>query len=1640
MSPLLTEQSPTTQGVLWQPPTSVGGQPASATTDPAGNKTAGPGDQHHAPQPAGHAQHTQAIDDRVAVPRQNADRDTVASTQNAHTAHRAAPTVAVAVHQDSGVAMASQPDPPPDAQRNSSFKGLPPIRRNSSFGLSSIDVMQEAEQRVSADDEASAAATQNGSHQHEQTHVNQHEATLQPTENATNQSMGVDSNATLVGQDGTNRTGRSSLSKEPMRYYQPPTQPPSQQLQYDLSVPSQLQQGQGQRPAGHPGSGSPQPPSGWRLEESHLSEPLHVARRRAGTENSQQPSAYGLEKETGVPGPMSPESTGYEPGPAPAAPAALAPAGPPAPTLAPGPQPPRGRTSDVPPSSAQRYPELFRPAGQPQQQQQYGYGYANPQDQPMPGYKPYPPRVSYDGKAHESGFEATSAQAEERGRRKSSGIFKGIGDRFARATSRERRTSVSDQGPAQLNMQNGSNYPTEQPQEPKKRRPSFILASLRSRPSMDAVSSHRPDSPAMSQTQESQAPEGSIMSKSEKKKSLLGSKISAAQQKFIPGSISRSSTPSLVNDTASTGTGAGANDNPSMGPPKKRFSGFADKAAGFTSRFRQGHDGHQKPGTSHSAVSSASGLPQDPAGQVSSPAPKAPGRNIGTSDSTSSFKMAPPHPPHSRDRSGSGGSFGMASPPAPGSEQQERRGRRGSFTGMMSNLMGGRSSSKSRQSEEPQQPALQNFYGPQHNAAPSGPVPQPPVHREIPSPTSPPSAHGRTPSWDGSQRASRHLSGGYVQPSRPSPLAQESSATAGESAVHPDANRSVHSPAPPSERQYAASPTKTASDGRMSPMPASQARDATQSPGPSATPGPKESEAPKSPLASSGASASGSEQPPQAESQTPGEPSKSPASDDAPISPVKRQPTPHTTALLSSMAATSESQPPVPDLPPQSQTPTQPTAQAPQTTTQDSPASHVRHDSPISQTTQRQTPQVPVGPSREGTPVAQPQQQQPPPPPQQAASPVRPYGNQPPPQQGPVALNGPPGGRYPQQPLGAPGHQNQQMYKQPPGPPPQRRAPNGQFPQQQPSGPPMQQGFSQQAAPAQGQPPATQPEGQEPKWKGWKNRVSNQMAQMTAPSGQGKQEGEAKPQKESWKNRFSSQLAQAPPQGNEVKTEKPTKEGKPGWKDKVTGQLSQIAPQSGQDKHEKSDKTSTGDKLFGAFKKGPKPGESTAPAPPPKTSPQRPPVQPEQQQWRPSPAQQGRGMPPQQWAGHPAYGQYAYQGQVRPGPPTMLPGQYQQYQQQPPHPQQQQYQQAQWAAAGQPPPAQQQWPAYGQQQVRRPPEPQYDSVPIPKGYNAVHGEGSTAPTNYNVGRQVSPQGQYFGGQQSYAQQQGDFPQGQAPAGQSPVMSPPVAAGASQQVQQIQQTAPVRSGSATPGEHGGFNLPIQGNVTPGDEPQTSPLRGGRPPNVRHASVVSDAGYSIESGALGGTGQRVLPPGQPQQGHHLQTQSSTASLNAQAPSRGSSQVSSSTEVAQPKQSVPRRPVSLSPDAALEGKYESNAKNLTVDVEKSKQDTDDIYDVTPRLHQDRTGVSDVSKSNSNGSAEAPKSPVKDKQDEDAAHIELEDTADARMRTMRLNSQEEKIFYDPEGDIPKMSATSYPGQEWNPYGEPEFADFRDD
>lgn len=155
------------------------------------------------------------------------------------------------------------------------------------------------------------------------------------------------------------------------------------------------------------------PAGPWKLEESHLSAPLHqVSRKRSGTSESQQ-FTYGLDKETGLTSPASPTS----------------------------PQtaiPSRQRAiNNLPPSSAQRYPELFT-SNQIQYHQPESI---NSGKHDAPNMKI--PHVFPRSQSNELGSSGAAA-LDNRGRRKSSGIFKEFGHRFTRAASRERRGSQTE--------------------------------------------------------------------------------------------------------------------------------------------------------------------------------------------------------------------------------------------------------------------------------------------------------------------------------------------------------------------------------------------------------------------------------------------------------------------------------------------------------------------------------------------------------------------------------------------------------------------------------------------------------------------------------------------------------------------------------------------------------------------------------------------------------------------------------------------------------------------------------------------------------------------------------------------------------------------------------------------------------------------------------------------------------------------------------------------------------------------------------------------------------------------------------------------------------------------------------------------
>jgi hypothetical protein len=153
---------------------------------------------------------------------------------------------------------------------------------------------------------------------------------------------------------------------------------------------------------------------------------------------------------------------------------------------------------------------------------------------------------------------------------------------------------------------------------------------------------------------------------------------------------------------------------------------------------------------------------------------------------------------------------------------------------------------------------------------------------------------------------------------------------------------------------------------------------------------------------------------------------------------------------------------------------------------------------------------------------------------------------------------------------------------------------------------------------------------------------------------------------------------------------------------------------------------------------------------------------------------------------------------------------------------------------------------------------------------------------------------------------------------------------------------------------------------------------------------------------------------------------------------------------EQQAPHTPVSA---AQVNGGESKNSANLSVDVAKAEADKeDDIYDATPRIVQGKMGQKSPepaapTQSPTPATKAIPAPTITTEKKEAPAGgssfaMELEDTEEARKRTIRLDSQEEKIYYDPadDDDNPTMSATSYPGQEWNPYGEFDYSDLGDE
>ncbi|KAM4061183.1 hypothetical protein HRG_009936 [Hirsutella rhossiliensis] len=286
-----------------------------------GNGVTQPQDASQLPEQRDVAQ-DQALDDWVVVPRQDNDEQQVASLP---AAARAQPT-ASSQGDDGGVALQpyiqAQNDVP---KRTSSFVGLPPIRRSSTFGITTR--AKRASRRFSLDDD--------------DVRDNGNDRGFSVTGDGSRRSVGPEEPLPLIpwsvlqfGSSTEPALGDNGISGAPVPKQEQPRGPehlerPVQSKLQAIQLPA-LESSDAALPVHtrlSPMLASPIPglaTGPWKLEESHLSEPLHsVTRHRPGTASSQQPMFYGYDKETGSPDHL------------------------------------RQRSFDVPPSSAQRWPDLF---------------------------------------------------------------------------------------------------------------------------------------------------------------------------------------------------------------------------------------------------------------------------------------------------------------------------------------------------------------------------------------------------------------------------------------------------------------------------------------------------------------------------------------------------------------------------------------------------------------------------------------------------------------------------------------------------------------------------------------------------------------------------------------------------------------------------------------------------------------------------------------------------------------------------------------------------------------------------------------------------------------------------------------------------------------------------------------------------------------------------------------------------------------------------------------------------------------------------------------------------------------------------------------------------------------------------------
>ncbi|KID82666.1 hypothetical protein MGU_10001 [Metarhizium guizhouense ARSEF 977] len=1509
-----------------------------------------------------------------------------------------------------GIEQSSNRPIPPESEgepkRSSSFIGLPPIRRSSTFGLTPKSKARRATDRFPIDDDdddddpsshASIADAPANPPVPQVTNNHPADAITAPSQHIKDEKAGMDIPRSEAALDGPHSDVARRL-QHPPQLQAPFAMGPKQQPQIKTETP-QTQNPQSSRPWMHhthraPFSGQ------WKLEESRLSEPLNpVSKNRPGTAGSQQQIMYGFDKETGIsfpefnlprPGQDQTHQPPQHPIPNPMAP-----------------PPPRQR-SDVPPSSAQRWPELF--AYPPDQRP--GSNFRN---SGQPYHPPYQKTLARDGcampraQAGEFAIPGVVPADEDRGRKsRNSGLFKDLGQRIARAASRERRSSM-DQRPATNDLRgdgaSDSSIGTGELPEQGRRRPSFLFGRS-GRASTDPDPRHHVWTGQEQSFQEEQPP--STPPPGGKRRSLLAG---GRGGKLGPSRLSKSPSSNLEQVQGTSPTTQPTEGLSDTTPQKRRFSGIS-KVSNLLSRNKH----ENKPSLSELQP------------EVESLEPPVPAFKLLGRPSTANSAAS------SQERRAD--------------ESPDRRGRRPSMSDLISGILGKRSASKAGEpieamdsqvlsqhhlSMHPQSADIREHriaQPEQHERRyPHSPdqVIMPPRHVDAPgllkgddsqtevlpagnqahiqpqslrSPQSIPFQQRQSPAADqskprppgmgngqpqgvsGSDQPQRHYSPAaagepshvptqqhgsqqsmgfmgqsdgmqppamnidpsirFVRPSQPSPLGLVPRNFREQ--TEPDSASAVQS----GQQIDGENPIEQREEPRLS---SPVARSTEQQQAVSAESHPQPDREAHSPGHADGEIIRISTVSPDlsatsdwkaAEHHEDAHPNEDRKNDSIDLS-DERDFTVVRQSKQPALEEISQREPPRRTDPVDKSVPVAPIVQQTVVSPQSSPQQSQTAGGPMISPGESQKLHVSQGPANENRQS-----------PRQDTRTEQLHG---------LGLQMPhpgqqAGPQYSQYPVHAqqlqqiqPGQQQPQRMQQPySGMPPQAGGPPGAPGPATQFGMPNHQYLIQQDprfySPQAQQTKAPQKESPGSRWKGLTKRMSEQMSQLGHHS---------------------------------TTQEKPEKTERP-----------------------------TGNKLLGAFKRNSKQSDTQQPGPIHGGATNHP-----TGQW-----QNAQQQPYQLYRGQQCIENLKQPGQHQPLDPSSIP--------MPPSQGHSFYAPAPVAVT----PGHQAPRENPTQQARPQPEsePQYDYVPIPQGYAAVHGEGMVLPTAYNVGRQF-PQMNLIQTQQHYGQHSPRMPHQPQSRQQPKQAASPLAS---------QYSSPRRDSESSSGI-------VQSPSAPSVPSPDGQPRSTRLDNLRsNTASITPPVHLRDSPAVTASQSQEgdLPQPQPQRSS---TRLSTPLINSNMPSNSPSDTGSVSQ--QSKSPTPQAESALrvEPTPETEDKATTcpaNNNDLGVDIAKAKQHhDDDIYDATPRLakaendeepkvHEISRKVSEDSLSEKSKSKEVPKTTTQ-------FTAELEDTAGAHQRRVRLASQEEKIWLDPQDDpnyLPQMSATSYPGQEWNPYGDPDF------